>query len=112
MAANVDSILTIAPELKCETPAVINFFIAMAQRRISSLVWGIYNDDGVNYLAAHLITMKNRKGTPGNPSMEKVGDVQAEYVGFTNSRTALTSTSYGVEYLELRKLVVVTATIV
>lgn len=112
MAANIESVLMIAPELKCETPAVINFFISMAQRRISPLVWGVYNDDGVNFLTAHLLTMKNRKGTPGNPSMEKVGDVQAEYVGFTNSRTALTSTSYGVEYLELRKLVVVTASIV
>lgn len=112
MAVSVDSILLMADKFKNESPAVINFFIAMAQRRISPAVWGSRNDDGVMFLAAHLLEMKNRKGTPGNPSMEKVGDVQAEYVGFTNSRTALTSTSYGVEYLELRKLVVVTATIV
>ena len=109
MAVTLNSILAVAPELSVETPDVINFFIAMAQRRVSPLVWGVHNDDGVTFLAAHLMTMKNRNGTPGNPSMQKVGDVQAQYVGFTNSTTALSSTSYGVEYLELRKLVVISA---
>lgn len=112
MAASVNSVLIVAPELKCETPETISFFIAMAQRRVSQLVWGQYNDDGVTFLAAHLITMRNRMGTPGNPSTLKVGNVEAQYVGFTNSKTALTSTSYGLEYLELRKLVVVSPTVV
>jgi len=108
----VQSVLTVAPEFKGETPDVIQFFINMAQRRVSPIVWGTVNDDAVTFLAAHLLTMKKRNGTPGNPTMLKVGNVEAQYVGFTNSRSALTSTSYGVEYLELRKLVVVSASIV
>ena len=109
MATNfVDLVQTVAPELKTEQSDTINLFVAMAMRRIDMTVFGIYYTDAVTYLAAHLLTMKKRRGASGATTMLKVGDVEAQYQGMMPMRSGLFQTSYGIEYLELRKLVVIT----
>lgn len=106
-----DDVLAIAPELNCETQATINLFLEMAELRINATVWGKFYKAGVSYLAAHLITLKNRRGTAGGAITLKVGDVEVQYSDLMRDKKmdlAYLQTSYGLEYLNLRSLVVVT----
>lgn len=105
-----DVITAIAPELSAETPETISLFIGMAQARISPVVWGTLYYQGITFLAAHLLTMKNRRGLSGSQTMQKVGDIEIQNsVLAKGNKTdlAFLQTSYGVEYLALRDLVVI-----
>lgn len=108
---NPESIFTVAPELKSETEETVQFFINMAALRISPDVWKQFYDMGVTFLAAHLLTMKRRAGVAGQVTEQKVGDLSVQYANVQTGKKMdfeLMSTSYGMQYLQLRGLAVVT----
>jgi hypothetical protein len=105
-----DTIFSIAPELKGETPETVAIFIDLARTRVSPDVWGKFTDQGVMYLAAHLITMKNRRGVGGAITQQKVGDLQVNNSDVQSGKKVdldLLSTSYGQQYIQIRNLVVI-----
>jgi len=111
----VEDIRSVAPELSSEASDTIQFFITMATARLDQPIWGKYWDMGVTFLAAHLITMRNRRSASGQVTDQKVGDLQVQYSDMTmGGKMDLTyrQTSYGLEYLQLRSLVVVTPIVI
>lgn len=111
MAANADLVKDLAPELSTESPDRINRFIGFASLSVNTSVWGSKSDLGTGYLAAHMMTMSNRKGRSG-VTMEKVGDLARSYAPTDTDDGALGQTSYGQEFLRLRKSLLITPIIV
>lgn len=79
-------------------------FIGMAERRVSRDAWGARADDGVMYLAAHLLTQseKGAGAAPGPVSSVSVGEVSQSYAVPSDLQGSLGATHYGREFLELR----------
>lgn len=95
------------PEFAGEVLARVQVFIDQAARRVNATQWGSRADDGVSYLAAHLLYSGNLgAGAPaGAVESERVGDIAVSYAVADLPATELASTSYGRRYLDLRSLV-------
>lgn len=111
MAVTASLVTDLAPELLTESPDRINRFIGLASLSVNSTIWGSKADLGTGLLAAHMMTMSNRKGRSGVTS-EKVGDLARSYAPTDTDDGALGQTSYGQEFLRLRKSLLITPIIV
>lgn len=60
MAVTSTTFLTRFPEFSNLETAVVGGAIAEAQRFCDSEVWGSHHDDGVSYLAAHLLASRTQ----------------------------------------------------
>ena len=110
-----EDIKTIAPELHSETIETIQFFLTMALLRCDATVWGLYRDMGVTFLTAHLLTLKKRRGTAGQVIEQKVGNLEIQYADMASGKKldlSFMQTVYGIEYLQLRNLIVITPIVV
>ena len=105
MGVSANELKTNFPEFASETNKRINFFIGMAERRISREHFGDKADDAVCLMAAHLLTMADRAGAGGAITGEKVGDLSTNYASQSSKdgKGSLNATSYGQMYSDLEK---------
>lgn len=111
----IEDIKSVAPELASETNETIQIFLNMALLRVDAKVWGLYRDMGVIFLVAHLLTLKKRRGAAGQVTEQKVGDVLVQYADMTVGKhmdMSYIQTVYGIEYVQLRDLVVITPMVI
>jgi len=91
-------------EFAAVADAVVEGFIAEAQRDISSTAWGTRYDDGVLYLSAHLLAviMGGGVGVSGPVVSETAGPVSRSYAGPIGlAAESLATTVYGRRYLQI-----------
>ena len=75
--------------------------------------WGDVTAQAQSYLMGHMIAMSNKGGSGGSSvKREKVGQLEREYGTVDVSDTILMETSYGREFLRIRKRCVVSPFIV
>jgi hypothetical protein len=93
MAVTYLDIQALASEFANLSQIRIDPFIARAQRRVNATFWGDLADDGVTYLAAHLLAL-------AQPPSDKVGGgITSETAGpVSRSRAAPTRTGIPSEY--------------
>src|SRR5690606_17941828 len=107
MAVTPEDVRAIAPELDSVPTDLIERFIAMAERRVNRKAWGARADDGVTFLAAHLLTMRKRgaSGQTGPLASVSVGDVSQSFAVQASDGKNYNATSYGQEFATLQSLV-------
>ena len=108
----------IAPEFDNEDPARIDRFIGYAESQVSSNEFLTKYDLAVAYLTAHVLSLSGRNdtegtnGNAGNITQKKEGDLSLSFAlpsALNNSQDGtLMSTSYGLEYLRLRDMCIIT----
>ncbi len=100
------------PEFSSENDSRVELFIGIAASQIGSDAWGTLTDPATAYLAAHSLAMANRlgSGAAGPVTAEKVGDLSRNYGDLSSKLDSveLSSTPYGLEYLRMRRQVLVT----
>lgn len=104
MALSVSDFKTDFPEFQSVDNGVVTRFINKAELRVNRTEWGNKADDGVGYLAAHLLKrMQQGDGAAAGPvSSERVGDINVSYgVSEDFKDRELASTVYGRQYLDL-----------
>lgn len=107
MAVDKDYFLNVAEEFKLETPESIQFWIDRAVEEINAGgIWGNRQDYATALLAAHMFKMAKRKGQ-GMLTQHKVGDISKNYHE-PMVKHELAQTSYGTEFLRLRRTRVIT----
>lgn len=87
------------------TQTEIEDAIAKAERRINSGYWGTLEDDGVQYLASHLLAVQDPTSSVagGSVKRQKVGPMEKEFQSVAWSADWYNATSYGREYAALRE---------
>lgn len=101
-------------EFAGSSDALINRWLAQAERRINATQWGTKADDATLWLTAHLLKIEcmiRSGGTPaaGAVSQQKVGDLSVSYaVPAKLGNSFLAATAYGQQYLQLRDEMFVT----
>ncbi len=106
--------VVVAPEFAGKSNSTLDLFAAQAEIQITEKVWLTRYDMGVAYLTAHMITMADRNARSGGNKVTgelrktKVGNLEREYaVDDKNSDGAYNLTSYGKEFIRLRKQLVI-----
>jgi hypothetical protein len=101
---------SIATEFKGRASEEVQVFLDIAMTMVDSTVWGDKYDYGVAYLAAHLMTMTERKGVGGAVIKEHVGEITVQYSQPNTDavKSLYLATSYGQIYLSLRSQLVLT----
>jgi len=111
-------ITDIAPEFLNEAPVRIARFIVYAELQVSELQFTDRYELAVAYLTCHMLALANRNddpGTNGNAGIitqKKEGDLGLSFalpnaLNVANEG-ALLLTSYGIEYLRLKDMCVIT----
>lgn len=108
MTTSLDILLDIAPEFADEDPNRLGRFIAYADAETSDTAFGDLRDMAVALLAAHKLTISNRKGLSGAISEMKEGELMASLVTSVDDKS-LDTTSYGVQLDGLRRSLIVPA---
>lgn len=113
-----DVIEDIAPEFATEDPARIARFIEYAELQVSSNAFGAKYELAVAYLTCHMLSLANRNddegtnGAVGILTQKKEGDLSASFAlptGLSNCNDGtLLLTSYGIEYLRIRDMCIIT----
>jgi hypothetical protein len=89
----------------------IQLFLDEAALSVNVSLWGIKADLGQAYLAAHLLTIDKRggSGAAGMVTSEKVGDLSRNYAAPNTGALdpTLSATSYGIEFLRLRRSILI-----
>ena len=111
-------ICDIAPEFDNEDPARVLRFIGYAELQVSSDAFGSKYELAVAYLTSHMLSLSGRNddegtnGTPGTITQKKEGDLSLSFAlpqGLGQSKDGtLLLTSYGIEYLRLRDICIIT----
>ena len=103
------------PEFDSVDDARIQTFLDEAQLEVGEVPWGTLYEKGVFLLTAHLVVIDQRNQTssgsgvpsPGQLASRKVGDVAVSFATQTTSPDGsdewYLSSSYGAEYLRLKK---------
>ncbi len=113
----LETLLLIAPEFILIDPERLESFIELAECQVSETVFGCSYKLAVAYLAAHMLALSERNtnsgtnGQAGNVISKKEGDLALGYSlpsSLSSSEGELETTSYGIEYLRLRNLYVIT----
>lgn len=114
-----DIIDDIAPEFLNEDPARVTRFIGYTELQVSQDEFGDKYDIAVAYLTAHMLSLSNRNdeegtnGTSGKLTQRKEGDLTVSFAlpqGLDQSKDGtLLLTSYGIEYLRLRDMCIITS---
>lgn len=112
----------IAPQFASEPDDSLEVFLSMAAERMDPEAWGNLYEQGAAYLAAHLLTLRDRGqmaashggGAGGGVTSVSEGGQSISYAGggenaSTLSEEALSSTQYGQQYLQLRGQLAATA---
>lgn len=119
MEANASTVKSLFPEFSAVSDARIENFIEVAKLSVSEKSWKESYGVGVSYLTAHLLKRAGSGGgvqggssNAGVIASEKVGELQRTYAQTNVSSSAedsiLATTSYGVEYLRLRRQLLIT----
>jgi len=102
----------VAPEYASKTKTELDMFASEAEKEISINAFGKFYDRAVALITAHLIAMSERhKKMGGNAATgqltgTKVGDLSRQFSkssDSTNKNGSYDLTIYGVEYLRIRK---------
>jgi len=105
------------PEFSAEGDPRVEMFLEDADLQVYEPIWGKFYDRGVLYLAAHLLSIAGREGVSEGEGADGAGPVYSDTVGPLNYKRAVTpvsiddgeallsSTSYGLRYIELRGLI-------
>lgn len=113
MAINADFVREVAPEFADLTDSVIDFWIEQAVLSINVDVWGDKADFATGLMTAHYLTIRARRGAGGPIRSEKVGDLKIEYGNNDGeSLDALDSTSYGQNFKQMRRSLVITPRVI
>ncbi|MFU8806542.1 MAG: DUF4054 domain-containing protein [Bradymonadaceae bacterium] len=103
-----DLLIAIAPELATESEARIDTFLELAAQRVGAHAFGKVYVQAVTYLAAHLLTLSNRARDAGMAAAGSITSVGTGGLSVSFGQAAgmgdesLSSTVYGLEFLELR----------
>lgn len=103
MAITWADVTAIAPNLTVVPAAVQNAILAAVDRQVDGDAWGIYANDGMAYLAAHLASIRN--GT-GLVTTETLGAMSRSYSLPPGIRGSLALSAYGAEYQRLMELAI------
>jgi len=108
MAATTrENIIAIAPNLVSVAIATFDLVIADVALEVLSADYGTQQERGQRYLAAHFLTLTQRKGS-GAVTWDKVGEVEKRFQNLaTGGESTLGETSYGVEFMRIRDSVIV-----
>lgn len=103
------------PEFDSVLDARVQFMLDDAALEVSEARWGTLNEKGVMLLAAHLLSIDqdnndsdDDSGGEGNLASKSIGDVSYSFSKATSESSSddwYLSTSYGSEYLRLKKRV-------
>lgn len=108
------------PEFSAVNDTRIQALLDIANLSVSQKVWGSAFAPGMAYLVAHLLKrsgvaagVSGGNSNAGTISSEKVGELQRSYAapamsGSSSDDALLSTTSYGMEYLRLRRQLIVT----
>lgn len=97
----IETFLARFPEFAQTDPNSIYYALVEADRQTSPTVWGYTRNDGLNYLAAHLLASR----------VQAVGEMIGAPVG-PSIGTGLDSTRYGQEYKRLRDSLPITGFVI
>ena len=94
----------IAPGFAGEPSATKQVFIDLAAQRLSATAWGTLYQQGVVYLAAHLMTVRDNAGNglAGAVTSVKTGGLSVGSSGAMSDHE-LATTSFGQEFLSLQR---------
>ncbi len=107
ITTTTDDVICIAPELAGQETRVEKF-IEYAKLSIDENVWLAKANLATALLAAHMITALDAASSGNGVKRKKVGDMEIEFGNASPEMTALMGTSYGMEFLRLRKSLVIT----
>lgn len=120
LVADPTYVKALFPEFSAVSDVRMQALIDIANLSVNQKVWGSSYAPGIAYLVAHLL---KRSGTAtgvsggssqaGTVSSEKVGELQRSYAapnlsGSSGEDALLSTTSYGIEYLRLRRQILIT----
>lgn len=113
MSSSLTLLRTLGPELAGVDDATCNTLLGLAAQRIDASVWGELYQQGCVCLALHLLTLRARTASAaagaagaGPPTRLKAGDLEVGYgaaVGVLQGDAVLGTTTYGIEFLGMRR---------
>lgn len=110
--ASRDLVREVAPEFTTTADGIVDAMLERAARRLDSTEWADLYTDGCVYLAAHLLTLRARASAgslgAGPVVAQGTGDLSVAYgavVGVIGDDAKYATTPYGIEYLNLRRLI-------
>ena len=98
----------VAPEYVSLDAARFAILLPIAEEFIDDTLWGDKADYGVAMILAHMVKVSERNGKGGAVSSEKIGNYAVTYADNLQHDSELGSTSYGQEYLRVRKSLPIT----
>lgn len=106
---SIDTILLdIAPEMASVDPAVRARLISYATFQVGFKCNNNVKNLAIAYLTAHQYTLSQRAGVGGNITSEKEGDLARSFGGAASDPSGLGSTSYGMEFMRLKNMFLLT----
>ena len=93
----------LSDEFKGTKKKILNCLYDLVDPDVNDSVWGVKAEEAKHLLLLHKLKLKKRKGEAGPLERQKVGQLEREFAVNRESVTSLSSTSYGLEYLRLRK---------
>jgi hypothetical protein len=109
MALNLDLFKNVvAPEFASKTDSEILEFAAEAENELSETAWGKLYPRALALVTAHLMKMSANasSGITGELTSVKVGNLSRTYAQSSNNDNAFSLTTYGKEFLRIRKQIV------
>lgn len=103
-----EKLLLISPEAANLAQTDREALATIAGESISSAVFGDQEELATAYLAAHMITIRNRAGNGGPVKSVKEGELSMTFGG-DSSASGLDATSYGMEFKRIRSEVTLMA---
>jgi hypothetical protein len=107
MNVTAEQVKAIATEFESVDDEVVELLILQAENRMNAAVWGSKFQDGQIYLTAHLLFLyvhQSGTGNNGAVTSETVGPLSRSFsIGEWDKEGTLGSTSWGREYVTLRK---------
>lgn len=120
MSVSSGDITAFASEFSAVPGATVDLYINLAKLSVNPRIWKDKADFGTILLTCHMLKLKkandaaSASGAVGTVTSEKVGDLARSYGGFGGgsgadpSEASLGQTSYGQEFLRLRRSLVIT----
>ena len=103
MTVDITFLGAVAPEYANFDETRFGILLPIAQSFVNYDLWGDSADYGVALMLAHMIKMSEREGQSGAVSSEKIGNYSANYAHNLQKNEELKATSYGLEFLRVRK---------
>ncbi len=104
MAVSYTDVQQLATEFATLSQGRIDPFLARARTRVNEAFWGSLYDDGVLYLASHLLAEAERaKGQAGPVSSMAAGPLSVSFMARADVPSEYGSTRWGVEFWRLMR---------